>query len=308
MKKGIVILAEDYCPHWEKLFLEEKPHSVGIHFRPFDYPMKEYLARINAAPFRRSLEKLEQAGILVEHELHAGIWLLPRELYKKEPLLFRWNGEKRDPSLNYCFSSERASEIVSERAYLLAKNLHQHSTNYYIWPDDSLNGLCSCENCKDLSGADQAMLFANAVVRGLRAWSPNANCSYLAYGDALQTPSVKPEKGVFLEFAPINRNFSKPLAADDEKNNAYRALLTNLCKVFKVQQTQILDDYLDISLQCGWKTQNSREVIFYEDVLRADLQYYQEHGIETVKTFAAYANADYFEKYDDSPFRSFLRD
>ena len=36
MKKGIVILAEDYCPHWEKLFLEEKPHSVGIHFRPFD--------------------------------------------------------------------------------------------------------------------------------------------------------------------------------------------------------------------------------------------------------------------------------
>ena len=66
MKKGIVILAEDYCPHWEKLFLEEKPHSVGIHFRPFDYPMKEYLARINAAPFRRSLEKLEQERAIRE--------------------------------------------------------------------------------------------------------------------------------------------------------------------------------------------------------------------------------------------------
>ena len=307
MKKGIVILAEDYCPAWEKIFFEEKPHSVGFHFRPADYPMEEYFARVGAPPLRRAAERLENAGIAVEHELHAAEWLLPRVLFAKEPSLFREEKGMRTPSLNYCFSDTRAAEIVSERAYLLARTLKQSGNKYYIWSDDAENGLCSCAVCRKLNGADQAMLFANAVLRGLRSYSSKAECSFLAYADALQVPSVPPAEGVFLEFAPIYRDFAVPIEKNIGKNGAYRKLLAQLGGVFDTKNTQILDYYLDISLQCGWKREKISEVTFCEDVLAADVAYYEKRGIGIIKTFAAFADFSYFQKYSDAPFRAFLR-
>lgn len=307
MNKGLVILFDDYCKQWERILLEEKPATIGFHWWPPNEPLEKYLKKTDGREFRQTVERLENAGITVEHELHTASWLLPREDFEKYPEFFRFSDGKRTPDFNFCASSKPAQERISERAYLLAKRLNQTGNKYHLWCDDSEKITCKCENCRNLSGSDQAMIFTNAVARGLRAYSGSSECAYLAYADAVEIPNVKPEGNVFLEFAPIHRAHNLPLSADNENNRRYSELLDKLLGVFQGPKVEILDYYLDVSMQYAWKRDEARDVKYNRDVVIADERFYRRKNINTLKSFAAFVDERYFDRYTDEPFRDFLK-
>ncbi|HNT36194.1 MAG TPA: hypothetical protein PKH07_14505, partial [bacterium] len=68
------------------------------------------------------LEQCKTIGLEVEYNMHAMGILLPRELFDKEPDLFRMDTDGiRQRDGNLCVHSEKALEIVSQNVVELAK-------------------------------------------------------------------------------------------------------------------------------------------------------------------------------------------
>ena len=86
------------------------------------------------------------AGLSVEYELHAGSYLLPRELFGSRPELFRLSGDKRTPDVNFCVSDKEALSIASGRAVYLMKCLYRLTDNYYFRLDDVKIALAIAKN------------------------------------------------------------------------------------------------------------------------------------------------------------------
>jgi hypothetical protein len=167
----------------------------------------------------------------------------------------------------------------------------------FFWGDDGLPW-CRCPKCRDYSDSDQALLLENHLLRHLRAWDPNAQLAHLAYANTLVPPSrVRPEAGVFLEFAPIHRRYDVPYAQQTgaEARDTLRVLEANL-QTFPVAQAQVLEYWLDVSRFSSWK-RPAVELPWRPDVLAADLQTYRQLGIRNVTTFAAWIDAEYDRQF-----------
>ena len=79
--------------------------------------------------------------------------------------------------------------------------------------DDAKDAYCHCEKCRKLSPSDQQLTVLNAMIRRLRQDDPEASLAYLAYINTLTPPeTVKPEEGIFLEYAPYERDMQKPVS------------------------------------------------------------------------------------------------
>ena len=57
---------------------------MGLHFIPAENRMEDYLDWLDSRG-RALIERVENAGVRVEHELHAFSYLLPRELFSEKP-------------------------------------------------------------------------------------------------------------------------------------------------------------------------------------------------------------------------------
>ena len=107
-------------------------------------------------------------------------------------------------------SSKEALEIISENAVKYAKVLTP-TTMRFLWIDDAVP-MCHCNQCKNFSDSDQALIIENAMIKALKKEYPNATLAHLAYVNMLTPPTViKPEPGIFLEFAPIYRRWDRSL-------------------------------------------------------------------------------------------------
>ena len=87
--------------------------------------------------------------------------------------------------------------------------------------------------------------------------------AHLAYQGTIPAPEiVKPENDIFLEFAPFNRRWDKPLRERDAIRDGMTithgeyidALEANL-KVFPKETAQVLEYWMDVSLFSDWKSQ-----------------------------------------------------
>ena len=166
--------------------------------------------------------------------------LLPRQLFATEPTIFRMDEKgQRTPDANLCVHSDRALEIASANALRIARKLRPTTSRYFFWGDDGQTW-CRCSKCRALSDSDQALIFENHLLRALRQLGPDASLAHLAYHNTIKPPvRIKPEPNIFLEFAPIHRQYDLPYAQQiGPKVKDSLALLEANLKVFPAASAQ----------------------------------------------------------------------
>ena len=249
------------------------------------------------------LAELEQCGIAVEHEMHALRWMLPAAMFAEHPAWFRMNEQgERVPDYNLCVSNRDALDYVTVRAAEVARLLPAKSHRYHFWIDDVKRAHCSCPDCRGLSASDQAMRICNAILAGLRLTDPEAKQCYLSYHGTLQAPrKVEPESGIYLEYAPMERDFDRPLAdTESEKNRGQTEVLPELFSCFGKADAMACEYWLDNSMYSRW-TKPPKYFEFNWDVTRRDLEFYDGLGFAAATTFACYLGPDYEETHGSFP-------
>jgi hypothetical protein len=113
---------------------------------------------------------------------------------------------------------------------------------------------------------------------------------------------VKPEPGIFLEYAPIKRRYDIPYKEQTapDQLDALSALDANL-KVFPADSAQVLEYWLDVSRFSRWK-RPAVKLPWRRDVLEADLATYASRGIRHITSFAVYVDAEYRQRYGEPTF------
>jgi hypothetical protein len=112
---------------------------------------------------------------------------------------------------------------------------------------------------------------------------------------------VRPEPGVFLEYAPIHRSYDTPYAEQTgpEVTEPIELLDANL-ELFPADTAQVLEYWLDVSRWSGWK-RPAVSVPWHPAVFRADVEAYAARGIRHVTTFAVWIDADYVAMHGPPP-------
>ncbi len=265
--------------------------------------LTEMLSMLENEKYRSLIDYARSLGIEIEYEFHAASYLLPRELFADHPDYFRMdeNG-KRTPDLNLCVSNEEALSIVVKRAAELAKKLYKSTPNYYFWLDDIKNKSCRCPRCRALSPSDQQLTVMNAIVKELQKSVKNARLAYLAYFECIDTPkTARPADGIFLEYAPIERDMHKRLSeTEGEETNRIRDLLS----YFGKEASKVLEYWLDNSLFSKWKKPPVR-FLPDSELIKDDISYYLDLGFEYITSFACFLGEDYEDLYGEADISSF---
>lgn len=309
--RGVVLNVQDLeTVDWPKLAAENGINTIGTHV--FPNQVRDF---INSDKGQKFLADCKKYDIEVEHQLHSMSDLLPRELFAEDSTMFRMNKEGfRVADYNCCVHSEKALDIITNNAVEIAKTLVPTNHRYYFWCDDNAAG-CECSECAEYSESEQALIIENRIIKALRAnVDPNAKLAHLAYQGTLEAPvKVTPEEGIFLEFAPVYRNWEFSLANRDAVCTGHQKMtngknldyLADNLKVFDAADAVVLEYWLDVSLQNRYK-KPAKEVIWYKDVFAEDIEVYTSYGIRNITTFAVYMDDVYFNTYKDtSPLKEY---
>ena len=299
--RGVVLSTKELAEvDWVTLAANSGLNTIGTHITPSE--VVAFLSTPEGAQFRKDCKR---NGIAVEHQLHAMGELLPRDLFEEYPSMFRMDSTgQRTPDCNCCAHSEKALDIIAENAAKLAAILKPDNHRYYFWLDDNVP-TCYCERCREYSPSEQALIIENRMLREIRKVDSKAKLAHLAYSFYMDPPvKVKPEEGIFLEFAPIYRSWDVPLTETEalcprgypvSNGDNLRWLEENL-KVFPAEDAVVLEYWLDVSLFSRWK-RPAVELPWHGDVCASDLATYASYGIKNVTSFAVYMDSDYFERF-----------
>ena len=102
---------------------------------------------------------------------------------------------------------------------------------------------------------------------------------------------MRAAEGVFLEFAPIKRDYSTPLS--DEALDAY---LENTL-AFPTWSKHILEYWLDESMFSGWKRDSLVLMPFHKEECARDIKTYRRSGAGSITTFATWLGGDYLDEF-----------
>lgn len=304
--RGLAIHPEEFDREMLEMCTRAKLNHLSLH--PVGGPgaaqsLEDAIAA-HMLPESRALRLEASArGIGLAYEAHALSWLLPRSLFDRHPEWFRMDERgERVREVNLCASCEEALAYVAGRMEWLARLLDVGQSRYFYWLDDAAGTPCRCPDCRRLSPSDQQMRVVNAMLTGLRRANPAAQMCYLAYGDALEPPRrVEPLPGVFLEYAPFRRDFTRPLADPDcAQNRREIEPLRDLLACFGAKGARVLEYWMDNSLYSGWK-KPPKPLALVEDIMAADLELYDSLGFQEIVSFGCYLGADYRALYGDPP-------
>jgi len=298
--RGIVLVPDDLTlADWP-----ERAGAAGLTTIALHHGLRPSIvaAFVRSAGGQAFLDRCRALGLQVEYELHAMAELLPRELFARDPALFRMDERgARVADANLCVHSETALGIAAENAVRIDAELRPTTHRRFLWGDDGAPW-CLCPRCASLSASDQALVVENRLVAALRRVDPAAALAHLAYANTLEPPrQVRPAEGIFLEFAPIDVRVQRPLTrlADPADVEALGRLDANL-SLFPRETAQALDYWLDASLQSGWR-RPARELRFDEEAFADDLETYASRGVRHVASFAVYVDADYVARFGFPP-------
>ena len=299
--RGVVLVPEDLTlADWPQRAKAAGLSTIGIHHQNSPQAV---IRCVKSDAGQRFLEQCCSLGLEAEYELHAMKELLPRQLFEKNATMFRMNDKgQRVADSNCCVHSAEALEIICENALSIAKVLRPTTSRYFYWGDDG-RPWCRCPKCRELSPSEQAVVIENRICRALREVDPKAQVAHLAYHNTLIPPkNVKPDQGIFLEFAPIKRRYDLPYEQQQDPNLAegLHALDANL-KVFPKDTAQVLEYWLDVSRFSRWKRPGVK-LPWNREVFLADVETYRKRGIRHVTTFAAWIDAKYKERFGDLAF------
>lgn len=309
--RGVVLYPFDLrLRDWPERCAKAGLNTIALHAaRRFDV-LRDFITGADGQHF---LSRCRKLGLAVEYELHAMGELLSRELYYKDPSLFRMGDRgKRSADSNCCPHSTAALDIIAAKAVEWAKVFAPTTHRYFYWPDDGAQW-CRCEQCRDFSASEQALIVENHIVKALRREvNPRAQLSHISYHHTLTAPArVKPEPGIFLEFAPIARDYTRPVTDREAKarrsgaqdpgpatNGGYLDILEANLKLFGTDTAQVLEYWLDVSMFSRW-TRPAQKLPWNEAVCRADIAAYRALGVRHITTFATYIDADYVKLHGD---------
>ena len=303
----------------------------GVVLRPDDLTTLDWVSRAKAArlttiathdPRRPSVVRAfmesdaghkfsgacQNAGIQMEHELHAIREFLPREMFAKNPQLFRMdeNGD-RDAKVYCCVSNRTSIEIISENVVECARVLPSTTGRYFFWIDDN-KPMCRCRDCRDFSDSDQAVILENAMLKALRTLHAEATLSHVVYANTLEPPKqVKPESGLFMEFAPISRHYMTKLARRDitgRRGMTHGQILDYLdanLEVFGAESAQVIEYWMNARMFYRQAKEDDFPLFWSQGIFLADLDEYARRGIRRVTCFASGLDGAYVKKFGKPP-------
>ena len=291
--RGVVVSARDLSGafDWPRLAHEAGLTTIATHIGP-----RDVIPFVLRGRGERFLDACARYGLQVEHELHAIDWLLPRDMFASDPSFFRMNAKgERTPDSNCCPSNPFAIEVITCRAVEVARICRSTTGRHFFWMTD--NGeKCNCRKCKGLSGAEQAVIVENAIVRALRAEiDPDATLAHLAYQFTMDPPRlVKPDPALFLEFAPIERWRAKGMQRREPlaDGGPWLEKLDRLLEVFPSATAQALEYWLDASLFSKWQKPLAK-IPWDAARTRDEIAAYRKRGIRHFTTFAVNVDDDY---------------
>ena len=309
--RGVVLTTPDLSNwDWPQRAADAGLTTIATHVTP-----SEVSQFIQTDKGREFLVRCREGGLEVEHELHAMSDLLPRDLFEKDPSMYRMNEQgQRSPDCNCCVHSPQAVELTCENVLKYAGILKPTTGRYFYWIDDG-RPMCRCPRCRAYSDSEQALILENEMLRALRKVDPRATLAHLAYARTMEAPvRVKPASGIFLEFAPIGRTWSEPIShrqAKEGQHGRYLDWLDANLEVFGRDNAQVLEYWLDVSLFSSWKREAKKKLPWRRAVFLQDLATYAGRGIRHLTSFAVYVDADYVRQYGEPPVEEYgtgLRD
>ena len=311
MQTGLIIFFDETDPAYAKQLAGTNLDIIGIH--PWGGKRSREsvdltLERIHTEEYGEFARIIRENGKKIEFEAHVHSWLLPNELFPEHPLWFREDiTGKRANDYNMCVSNQEGLDYLASRAENLAGLLVNDTSEYFWWSDD-VNGdcFCHCPECRNLSISDQYLIWCNTVLSGIRRKNPAAKLCYLAYYGMMRPPEkIKPAPGIFLEFAPIQRDSYISIDNNDCENNRKEiAHLPELMNFFGVKNSRVLEYWLDNSRFSGWKTP-LRKFQFDAEIMSRDVHYYRSLGFETMTCFACSLGAEYQKEYSPVDFNTY---
>ena len=306
-RKGVVVYPDDILSlgleEWERRIDQAGLDVIGLHAATSNDPVDTLETFIRSAAGRDFLRLCERKGVDVEYELHALETLLPRSLFESHPAFFRMDeAGARIADHNFCFTSREALEAMRPQLERLLGWMRPTTHRYYLWPDDKQHKYCHCPQCAPFSPSEQTLIFENRLLAMLREYDPEATLAHLAYHQTLPAPSqVRAQEGVFLEYAPILRDYADPLPEAE-----LTALQDNLL-AFPPATQHILEYWLDESMQARWKKAHLVPLVFDPAQVARDAALYRSLGACDVTTFATWLNGDYIARFGptDALFRGY---
>ena len=260
---------------WEPL--NTKDHSLEEWLR-FYAKLRFNALEIPNAQVEDCRSLAEELGLRLETGGHGLKELMPRELFEKNPELFRMFqpddfGGQRLADSNCCITHPRTKQIIQKNYRKQLEGL-QGVHALHCWADDlPAGGWCLCPSCRALTPSDQAML----AMRHLAEVAANTTVRVpvIAYHDTIFPGSmIEPSKECFLLFAPRERCYGHAL--DDEscaRNRHYRKALDAWMQRFSgVDDAHTFEYYFDQILFRGLYP-------FLPNIIIEDMRVYEAAGI-----------------------------
>lgn len=303
--RGVVVYPSDVLtvgiPEWDARIQASGINLVGLHAATSHEPLDTLRQFVCSSEGKAFLKLCRKRGVDVEYELHVLQMLLPRDLFDTHPEYFREDADGvRQRRFNMCFSCDAAYEAMRPQVAEMLGWLHPTTHRYFLWTDDVKNAFCHCERCREYSPSEQALIYENRMLAMLREFDPDATLAHLAYQQTMEAPrKVVPSEGIFLEYAPILRDYNDPLPPEN------RAVLKENLDVFPAATLHILEYWLDESMFSNWKRDALVPLPFDEQNCRRDINLYRNLGARSITCFATWLNGIYVQEYGSAvPFFS----
>ena len=296
-RRGVVIYPSDVISvgiaGWEKRIDESGINLVGLHAATFHEPLDTLREFLQSTVGKDFLKLCRRKNVDVEYELHVLQLLLPRELFDSHPEYFRMDAKgERQRKYNMCFTSDAAYEAMRPQLKEMMGWLKPTTHRYFLWTDDVKGAFCACEKCRVFSPSEQALIYENRLLDMLREYDPKATLAHLAYAQTMEAPAaVRPSEGIFLEYAPIHRDYTQPLTKEHIKT------LSDNLAVFPKETVHILEYWLDESMFSKWKKDKLVPLPFSEQDCRRDIVSYRHFGAASITCFATWLNDSYEKQY-----------
>jgi hypothetical protein len=297
--RGVVMVPETLTlEDWPDRARRAGLNTIALHHP--DSPRK-LLEFVRADRGRAFLARCKDNRLHVEFDFHAMSDLVPRGLFAGDSSLFRMDERgTRTPDRNFCVHSATAMRTAVENALVFAQALRPTTGRYYYW-SDGCAPWCRCRRCRELSDSDQSLLVENAIAKALRSEEPFAQVAHLACHVTMPPPKgIKPEAGVFLQFAPARRRYDIPYArqrGEDEVDSLW--YLERNLEVVPAATAQALEYWLDVSLFSRGKR---LPLPWDRDRFRSDVGTYRSLGIRHIKSFANDLDAEYVRRHGEPTF------
>ena len=161
----------------------------------------------------------KKVGLRLEAGGHGMSDCLPRDVFEREPELFRMFqpedfGGRRMKDSNFCATNPKTRNIVKAN---FKKRVEPWMRRGYHalhgWADDLPGGgWCMCSRCRALLGTDQSQLAMNLEAQAVRELGADMRVPAIAYHDTMfPSGTIAPDPLCFLLFAPRERCYAHAL-------------------------------------------------------------------------------------------------